>query len=204
MSYLQDISAAGQNMGGIVHLQVARAAEIVSIPEPIDSTIYGDITFTEGFGFSIWDVVPNLSEFEANTRTTEEGPSKQNSFKFFIPKDRATIKAMLDKAELDEFVVSYLDSNGSSKIYGLTYKPVRFRYNHKTASYNGLAGYECEFYFEGPDNSYFYDGLTPAPSGTAPAIIKYANGTIIAQLYAGDIIVVTSAFSMDFELIPFS
>ncbi len=112
---------------------------------------------------------------------------------------------MLDKAEYDEFIVSYLDSNGTSKIYGLVYKPVRFRFNHSSATFNGVAGYECEFYFDGPDNTYFYEGTTPAPSGTAPAIVKYAGGEIIAQLYPGDQLIVTTPFEVEsFELIPLS
>ncbi len=199
MSYLADISKiTGQNMGGIVKLQVARASDIISIPDPVDSVVYGNITFLTGRGFYTWHSTSQTIRLQSGDRDSKEGNYKSNRLPFVISKDRATIKDILDNALDDEFVVVYKDANGNEKIFGTLENPVRFNYSYDTnSSYSGRNGYSCEFQYEGPDNISFYDGTIPmAPAGDLPVLIRW-NGQVIGQGFPGEIVDFDSEFPYD-------
>ncbi len=111
---------------------------------------------------------------------------------------------MFDQAEDDEFIVFYTDSNGTGKLFGLLDSPVRFSINHDTGE--GISDgnyYAAEFFFDGPDNRYFYSGEVPAaPPSTLISIVKFATGEIIALLNPSDELIVSSDFAHSFNLVP--
>ena len=197
MGYLQNINRLSgvDNLGGIITFQVFRASEIQSIGDPIDGTIYGDIVMQAGKTCYIWECTMESGRFASSTILSREGTAKQNRKNFIIPKDRPGIKAMLDQAELDEFVVLYTDSNGQKILFGTPSAPIRFQFNYDTGTtFAALNSYNCSFYFDGPDNRYFYNGTIPAPvPGAAPSVVKF-NGLPIASLAAGDTLNIISEF----------
>ncbi len=203
MSYLADISRlTGQNMGGLIHLQVARAADIVSINEAVNGVVYGEITFLEGKGFHTWYSTSQTMKLESSDRDSREGNYKLNRLPFIISKDRPAIKVILDNAILDEFVVLYKDANGTQKIFGTLDNPVRFAYSYDTsASHSGRNGYSCEFRYEGPDNIFFYEGnVTIPPAGLPVSLVRW-NGQVIGTLQPGEIADLTSEFKYtDFQI----
>lgn len=206
MSYLKTISrlSAQDNLGGLVKIQVIRKDDVVSIPDPVDGIIYGDIEFQEGAGFVTWDVTLETSKISTDDHSGKEGSSKTNRLPFSVPKNRADIRSMFLKAEDDEFIVLFKDaSTGKTRIFGQLEAPVRFRFNHDSGdTFSSGNRYQGEFFYTGPDNIYEYDGTIPAaPPGAAPAIVKWADGTVIATLYPGDILIVDSEFAHEFQLI---
>ncbi|HMG93214.1 MAG TPA: hypothetical protein VK589_24325 [Chryseolinea sp.] len=206
MSYLSNISrfSGSGNRGGVIQLKVARAADVVSIPDPVAGSILGDIVFSAGKGFVTWYATLETTRNTSNSRTSREGAVKSNQLNFLIPKDRAIIKAQLDQCEDDEFIVLYKDSNGNQILFGLKENPVKFQYAHDSgdgfASFNS---YESKFYYDGPDNRYFYNGtVTAQPPGTAPSIVQFSTGEIIATLNPSDVLVVSSDFTHTFTQLP--
>lgn len=197
MSYLQSIARLSQadNLGGILSIQVARKVDIASMSDPVDGVVYGDITFFPGTGFVSWEVTSETPTANSQSRTSREGPSKGNRLTFIIPKDRPDLRRMFEFAEEDEFVTLYKYANGKQRIFGGLHAPVQFRYNHSSGgSHSDLNHYSCEFYYDGPDNMFEYNGvISAAPAGTAPAIVKY-NGAAIASLAPGDVLNITSNF----------
>lgn len=199
MGYLQNITRlkSEDNTAGIVSLQVARKSDFESIPDPVSGTIYNDIVFKAGRTWVIWDVILETPRAKGQDNVTREGPSKKNSLEFTIPKDRDTIRQQLDLAHEDELIVLFKDSNGKQKIFGTLTAPARFEYSHDSgAQFSNLNGYSCRFYFDGPDNIYFYNGVLSAPAaGLAPAVV-YFNGAAIASLAPGEELHISSDYSL--------
>lgn len=206
MSYLRAIKrfSGADNIGGIIQLQVARAADVVSIPHPVAGVIAGDITFQLGRGFVTWDCILETGKIKSASRSSREGAIKSNSLEFLVPKDRQSIKYQLDLAEEDELIVVYKDSNGTQFLFGTKENPVRFEYDHESgAGFSNLNNYGCRFFYDGPDNRYFYDGAiaTPTP-GTGTSTVQFASGELIALLNPSDELIVSSDFDHTFTLYP--
>jgi hypothetical protein len=197
MSYLQSIPAFSQsgNLGGIITMQVIRASDVQSMGEPVNGIIYDTIVLKEGKAFVNWSAILESARVRNTSRTTREGSSRQVPLNFMLPKDRPGIKAQLDQAEADEFIVLYTDTNGTQKIFGTLETPVRFEYDHDTgASFSNLNAYDCRFYYTGPDNLFHYNGTIPVPvPGSAPAVVRY-NGVAIASLAPGETLNIESDF----------
>lgn len=205
MSYLKDIARfSGDNLGSLLKIQIARAADVASMQADVDGTVYGDITFNAGTGFVEWYLTTDTPRLFSEGQQSQEGEFKLNRVEFALPKDRADVKQLLTRMAADEFVLLIEDANGNIKLFGQPWAPVRFRYSHDTGS-SGMEGnhYRCEFYYEGPENVFFYEGgIAAAPAGTAPAIVQWADGSgVIAQLQPGDTLNVDSDFEHDFELL---
>jgi hypothetical protein len=196
MSYLQTIIALSgkDNLGSILELQVARKADIVSIPAPIDGVIYGDIEFEPGTGFVTWSFTQDTASVNSDGKVSREGFSKVNRLPFKIPKGRANLTAMFDRATEDELIVLYKE-NGKQKIFGTLEAPVKFTYSHKTGeNLSDPNHYACSFYYEGPDNAFEFDGkIEVVPGGAVPVLVKY-NGVTIASLQPGEVFNIISDF----------
>jgi len=206
VSYLKTIKSFSDanNLGGVLKLSIARKDDIESIPDPVAKVIPGDIVFKAGAGFITWQVTMESMQALSDSRSSREGPSRHNRIGFVVPKDRYDLAAMFAQAEEDEFIVFYTDSNGTGKLFGLLDSPVRFSINHDSGkNFSDGNFYDAEFYFQGPDNRYFYGGLiSEAPPGTGSSIVKFSSGEIIATLNPSDILVVSSDFSHTFTLYP--
>jgi hypothetical protein len=203
MSYLQSINRlSGDNMGGIVLLHVARKADIVSMGPPVNGSVYGNIVFREGTGFVTWQVTLTTPRMRSEGRSSREGAYKSNRLEFIIAKDVANVRSMLLQAEQDEFIILFTDANNQQKVFGLPEAPVRFLFDHDSGGdFSARNGYECRFYYEGPENIYTYNGaFDQAPGAGAPAIVR-VNGVVVAQLYPGEIIDFDTDFEFDFEII---
>lgn len=204
MSYLQSISRLSgvDNLGGILTIIVMRADEVESMGDPVDGSVYGDIVMKAGKSPVTWAVTTESARSQSASRTSREGPTKSNKLPFVIPKDRPELQSMLAKAEDDNFIVQYCDSNGKQKVFGTLDAPVRFSYDHDTgASFSNLNSYDCRFYFDGPDNLYHYNGAIPTPTpGSAPAIVR-VNGVVVASLAPGESINFDTDFDFDFAII---
>ncbi len=197
MSYLQPINRlnAEGNLSGITRLQVARKSHVSTFPDPTGRTLYGTITFLPDTGFVNWDVTLETPRNRSQDQPTREGASKRKTIAFTIPKDREDLRTMLELAERDEFIVVLIDGNGKQKIVGTPWAPLLFSFAHDSGgAFNELNGYQCQFYYDGPDNEYFYPGTaTPAPAGPSPALVRF-NGTVIASLQPGEILDITSDY----------
>lgn len=198
MNYLQHISSfrAADNIGGLLEIKVARKADIVSIGDPSAGVVYGDIFFQPDKGFVTWHVTTDTPGIDNNSRQSREGTSKNNRLKFSVPKGRPEIFNMFDQASEDELIVLFKDANGKQRLFGLLYAPVKFRFNHSTGNAPAQKnGYEGEFYYEGPENMFDYNGSIPAaPVGPAPAVVKF-NGVAIASLAPGAELNILSDYS---------
>lgn len=174
---------------------VIRKDDVESIPEPSYGTVYGDITLKAGKAFVSWKVTIESPRTKSDSRKSREGTTKGNLLNFLIPKDRPEIKAQLDQAEDDEFIILYTDANSKAKLFGLLDTPVKFQYNHDSGgSIADFNSYECSFYYDGPDNIFHYNGDLPsAPGGSAPAIVLY-NGSPIASLQPEETLNIISDF----------
>lgn len=199
MSYLQNIArfTAADNIGGLLEIKVARKADIENIPEPLAGVVYGDIDFLPDKGFVTWFTTPDTPGTDSNSRQSREGSSKNNRLKFSVPKDRPDIRTMFEQASDDELIVLYKDANGKQKLFGQLTAPVKFRFNHSSGnSTSGKNGFECEFYYEGPENIFDYNGaMATAPAGPAPAVVTF-NGVAIASLAPGETLEITSEYSL--------
>lgn len=204
VSYLQSIKrlSAADNLGGITSLQVCRAADIESIPEPVNGIIYGEIVFGEGAGWTTWEVTLESANVQSQDRQSREGSFKNNRLPFVVPKDRAGLRHMFEQASEDEFIITYVDASGTRKLLGLLEAPMRFAYNHDTgARFGDRNAYECSFFFEGPNNIFTYNGTAdPAPGGAAPAIVR-VNGEVIATLAPGESIDFDTPFDFTFQIV---
>lgn len=205
MTYLSEIARlTSSNIGGVVELKVARVDDIASMPNPDDDTIYGDINFKTGGGWHSWWPTSQTIGVSSQNADGMEGDYKMNSMPFIISKDRQGIKAMLDKAEQDDFIVLFKDGNGNPKIFGTIDRPVKFSFSQSTPeAHSSRNAYSCQFTYSGPDNIYFYDGAVPAaPSGPAPVVLKW-NGVTIGTAQPGDTINIISEFVYDdFDITP--
>lgn len=203
MNYLSAIGAfTGDNLGGLLDLQVARAADIDSIPAPVAGVIYGDIAFKPGKGFYLWKATRGTPRFSGPGENTADGPLKKNAIDFILPKDQPVIRRMLELAEHDEFVVLFQDANGNQKLFGTLDLPAYFSFSQESGDASSSRNEcQCRFFSEGPDNSFFYRGdIDVAPGGTAPAIVKRSDGTVLASLSPGQIFTITSPFSIGFNI----
>lgn len=204
MSYLVDIARLSQsdNLGGILTIQVARKVDISSMSDPVDGVVFGEITFFAGTGFVSWEVTSESPSANTRSRSTREGPSKDNRLTFVVPKDRPELRRMFELAEEDELVVLYKYANGKQRIFGLLDAPVKFRFDHESGgSHADLNHYRCEFYYDGPDNMFEYNGaISAAPEGAAPVIVR-VNGVVVAVGQSGDIIDFDTDFEFDFEIV---
>ena len=188
VSYLQNISSLyNDNLGGLIDLKVVRKADVLSIPDPVNGVVYGNITFKPGItGFVVWAATLDTANMESRGGRTREGERKDNRLRVQIPKDNAALRFMLEQATKDEFILLYKDAAGNQKLAGLLHAPMRFTFDHSSGSsfadgnfFTGL------FYFEGPDNTYFYNGTAGSPPvGPAPVVVYY-NDAAIAVLTAG-------------------
>lgn len=197
MSYLSTINRfSGQgNLGGIISILVARKADIDSIPQPVGGVVYGDVVFKPGKSWVTWNVTSETASTKSDTRTSREGASKNNRLPFSVPKYSAAVHSMFEQATDDELIVLHTDANGIQKIFGLYDAPVKFRYSHNSGQQHAdKNGFEGEFYYDGPENMFEYNGEIAAPiPGTAPAIVLY-NGAAIASLAPGETLNIISDF----------
>lgn len=203
MSYLQEISRLSErNIGGIIKIQVVRAADVLTFPDPVNGVIYGDITFPAGKGFTTWFATSQSARIFSEDRQSQEGPFKFNKLPFTVAKDKPGVKQQLNRALDDEFIVLFMDANGSTKIFGTPDHPVRFEFSHDSGdAHTARNAYSCQFVAEGPDNVYFYEGNIAAPtSGGSPVILEWYDGatvTTIASAQPGDTIRINSRFVFD-------
>lgn len=199
MSYLQNIKrlSGTDNPGGLTQLQVIRKADVMAIPSPSGNTVYGSISFASGQGVYTFDVTLDSPRIQTKQKTGREGNSKTKTLPFAIPKDQDAIRTMLLQMENDEFIVLFKDGTGRQKIFGLLHAPVLFSFNHDSgAKVADSNNYECQFYYTGPDNEFFYQGsISSAPSGPPPAVVKF-NGAVIASLSPGDVLNISSDYSL--------
>lgn len=194
---------AEDNLGGILDIQVARASDIASMEDPLDGIVYGNITFNPGKGFYSWNATHETGEVDSSSKITKEGSTKSNRLPFNIPKDRPDLRSMFLAAEEGgEFVVLFKYASGKQRLFGHKYAPVRFKFNHSSgARHDDYNGYECEFYFDGPDNMFEYGGSgTSAPAGAPPVIINI-NGVFFQSVPAGTTVNFDTDFEFDFQIV---
>lgn len=183
------------NLGGLQQIMVCRKADITLIPDPVGGIVYGDITFGPGGAFVQWDVTLESSVIQSQEVVTKEGSSKRNSLAFTIPKGRSDLRNMFTRMEKDEFVVLFLE-NGKQKLFGQLHAPVLFSFSHSSGKkFSDLNAFEGRFYYDGPDNVFYYDGDTGTPpAGPAPSIVMF-NGEVIASLQPGETLNILSDYS---------
>jgi hypothetical protein len=203
VSYLTTIARfSGDNLGSLLKIQIARAADVAGMQDAIDGTVYGDILFNTGTGFVEWFLTTDTPRLLSEGQQSQEGEFKINRVEFALPKDRTDIKQLLNRMVNDEFVLLIEDANGNIKLFGQPWAPVRFRYTHDSGA-SGTEGnhYRCEFFYEGADNVYFYDGAIPAPpAGSPPVVIRWNDGEsvqTIAQVLPGEVVTINSPFDYD-------
>jgi hypothetical protein len=199
MSYIIPItSLSADNLGGVLSIQVARKIDISAIPDPVDGVVTGAVTFFPEKGFVNWVTIGESAGNSSASRASREGSSRNNRLPFRVAKDRATLRTMFVLAEEDEFIVLFTDANGKKKIFGTLDTPVRFRFDHSSGTRHGdLNHYSGEFYFEGPENMFEYDGsVESAPPGPLPAVVQF-NGEAIASLSPGQVFNIISEFGYE-------
>jgi uncharacterized protein (DUF2249 family) len=202
VGYIKEIKRLYQedNIGSLLEIGICRKADIISIPEPVGRSIYGSITFEASAGFVKWAVTS--ARMVIGEKTTRDGSPKANSLRLSIPKDRSDLREMFSIMEEDEFVVVYIE-NGKQKIFGLKEAPVRFAFGHDTGGDIGdNNAYSCRFFYEGPDNVYFYNGsISTAPAGPAPSIVKFGatpeTAVAIASLAPGETLTIISDYDFN-------
>lgn len=199
MSYLQSIKRLNQedNLGGINQIRVCRKSEVESIPDPVSRIVYGNIVLKAGATFVTFDVTLETARIQGNSNVTREGNSKRYSFPFVVAKAKPAVSEMFDVMQEDEFIVVFTE-NGRQKVFGLLHAPLRFSYSHDSgAQVADRNNYECRFYYDGPDNVYFYEGALAAPAGPAPALVKI-NGVVVASLAPGETANLVSDYTIDY------
>lgn len=202
MNYLETIARLTEsNMGGLVTLEVIKASHVVSLPDAVNGVIYGDIVLAEGTGFVTWYGTDETLNIRSSIKEAVEGTVANNRLPFIISKDRPEIKYMLDNAREDEFIVKYTDANGQVKLFGTPESPLKFQYDHGSgAERSDKNGYECEFYYEGPNNIYFYEGNSPAPPSSSQLTIVKVNGVTKASGVGNVVNIITEFEPDDFEI----
>jgi hypothetical protein len=205
VSYLTNVDPhTGDNLAGLIELRIIRAAEVSAIPAPVGGTVYGTITVLPGTGFVRWYATLETPRISTQTNQNREGQTKRNSLPFIIPKDRPDLRTILERMTEDEFILLFRYPSGTQKLFGQKHAPVKFSFDHDSgAEFSNRNGYECRFFYNGPDNIFFYPGtVTPAPAGPAPAIVNL-NGNFLAQLLPGQTLNIDSDFDFtDFQITP--
>lgn len=195
MGYLQSVSRLSNtdNLAGLVQIQLVRKADVIAIPAPVNGVIYGDITLAPGAAFVSWQCKLETPRITTEDQTGREGSSKRNTLRLTIPKDRSDLRHMFSLMANDEFIVMFSE-NAKRKLFGQLHAPVRFSWNHDSgAALDSLNAYECQFYYTGPDNIFFYDAAAPAPGGAAPVVVSF-NGVPIASLTPGQTLNIISEY----------
>lgn len=199
MGYIIPITRlkAEDNLAGLLDIQVCRKAEISFIPAAVNGVVYGSILFVAGGGFIAWQATLEKARMKTDSDRTRDGSSSKSQLPFSIPKDRTGLRDMFNRMENDEFIVLFKDGSGKQKIFGTLNSPVLFSYNHDSGDgFDSKNGFECLFYFDGPDNISGYEGsIAIAPAGPAPAVVNF-NGVAIASLAPGEVLNITSNYSL--------
>jgi len=199
VSYLQNINSLySDNLGGLIDLKVISKRDVLSIPDPVNGQVYGVITFKPGVtGFNTWKATLDTPNLQSRGQQTREGEKKDTRLRVVIPKDQPAIRAMLELATQDEFILLYTDGSGQQKLVGQLHAPMRFSFDHNTGSRFADGNfYEGVFYYEGPDNTFFYNGTAGTPPvGAAPAVVRF-NGAVIGLLQPGEEFNITSNYSL--------
>lgn len=164
------------------------------MPKPVNGIVYGPPTFKPGTAFIVWDVTIETGRMQSTDSPGRDGNKKVNRLSLLVPKSKADLSHMFRLMENDEFIVLYVE-NGRQKIFGQLHAPAQFTSRHDTGSaFADRNAYECQFYYEGPDNIFFYNGTSGTPPvGTAPAIVQF-NGVPIASLTPGQVFNIQSEF----------
>jgi len=184
---------------------IARKADVLSIPPILGKSLVGDILFPEGSGFSRWVPTLGTANFKTTGKSAREGAYRSNILEFNFPLDKESLRLMLEQAEDDEFIVVYTLSNGVNKLFGTLEYPVKFQFNQDSGSeiLSGIFN-NCRFYYDGPDNTYFYAGAiteqTESEVGTVR--VEFTDGTLIALLHPPETLVVASDFTHAFTHVP--
>lgn len=205
MSYLQNLETICEdNLGSvIVNIQIARVDDIDTFPEIINHQITDPVIFKSGRGFLQWTVSQDSASFTSKDGNSEAGHTKKNTLPFLIPKDRQDVYSMLMKAQYDTFIIIYKDGNGVQRMMGTPDAPALFLFDFKTGKkLSSLNNYNAEFYTESPFNFNFYDTTATAQPGTSvPAIVKRGDGTVIATLQPGQVLILTSPYSIGYNIV---
>lgn len=199
MGYLKNIDhpAPGARLGGIVTIEVVRKAEVTSIPNPVNGVVGGPVVLNAGASWTRWIVNQQTALGKRDAASSKEGVSKTNRLSFFIPLDRDEVTAMLDLAENDEFILVCKYPDGTKKIWGTLETPMLFEYSHTTgAQFTDKNGNNCSFYYQGPNNVFFYDAENVIAAGPQPVIVKF-NGVAIASLGPGQTLNILSDYSFN-------
>ncbi|MCZ8021205.1 MAG: hypothetical protein O9302_00300 [Cyclobacteriaceae bacterium] len=198
MSYLKNIARLSRkdNLGGLVDLRVCRKSDIASLPDAVNGAVYGNIVLKPGaIGFVNWQATMETPNMQSRGQRSREGESKRNQLRLSIPVDNPEVRQQLELATGDEFILLFTDSLGKQKIGGTLDAPFLFTFDHDSGSRMADGSfYNASFFYDGPDNIFFYNGTDPAPPATVGSAVVYFNDAPIAVLTAGQELRIYSEF----------
>ncbi|MCZ8353949.1 MAG: hypothetical protein O9340_04390 [Cyclobacteriaceae bacterium] len=197
MSYLKNIDRLSRkdNLGGLIDLKVCRKSEIESLPDAVNGVVYGSIVLKAGaVGFVTWQATLETPNVQSRGQRTREGEAKRTQLRLNIPVDSAEVHQQLEQATQDEFILLYTDAGGRTKIAGTLDAPFLFTFDHDTGSRMADGNFfNASFFYDGPDNIYFYNGAA-LPPPTAGNAVVYFNDAPIAVLAPGQELRIYSEF----------
>lgn len=144
-----------QNMGGVIQIEFANIADILSFPAISDNECLTEIVFSEGTGWGDPINVANKSQFKNESEDTDQGILYPAVLSAVIPKYNADNKPHTHFTSHE--IVKITTSNGDVLIMGSPSHPIRPSYiadtglmaadrNSVVMSFEYKSPYPCPFY----------------------------------------------------------
>lgn len=146
-----------KNIGSILAIYYALAADIVSISSP-DENGAVEITFDSGKSFTQFVFTGETASFTEDDQDHDAGPFFAQGLTFRVPGISAGQHAVLKSLRDQEFILAVTDGNGKTIIMGTLETPARFSMKMlRPAGTSGYNGYEVSFRCNCTDAAPFLD-----------------------------------------------
>ncbi|SDK35601.1 hypothetical protein SAMN05421823_102541 [Catalinimonas alkaloidigena] len=148
----------GENLGGLIFLQLYRCKEVVRIPMPFGQMISQEMILVTDAQSAQLYFTPETGGFqESQEEDAQQGTYYSQVLSVFVPQDNPDASAWLDEHQDGEFIAIYVNTNGLAKLVGSLDNPLRLKAKLDTQKkLRGLAGHELTLSRQAARKAPFY------------------------------------------------
>lgn len=153
----------GPNQGGVLPLIFAYVEDIEDIEYNIQ-TLAATVTLLSGKSWNYIYGTPDTIKVDDSEEEVEAGMQYTYSIQFMIPKDRATVEAMLFKLNNRGIVAVVADKNGTTRLYGDKDNPLRkISKSLRPAEFENFSGFAVTLSWKSGHPAFYLSTLRQTP-----------------------------------------
>lgn len=124
----------GPNVGGLCCVQIVDVADVVSIPEAVDSVLLTEIVLSGSATVAQIEFPPFGGDFSEPEKDSDIGTQQLPKLRIGIPKDTPELGDWCNKNGDREVIALYKDQNGTCKILGDLEHPLSMKIDFATGT----------------------------------------------------------------------